>query len=451
MKKILIYYIGAFFLVLLWSCSDLEDWGDPTDDISPGTVSNVNVENLNGGARITYTLPDDDDLLGVKALYSYGDDENREAFSSAFKDTIMLEGFADTSEYVVKLITLDKSKNESQPVIVKIKPLLPPVDIIRKSLIVKPTFGGVYVKWNNINEADIAVEFFVLDSLGEYQWYDTHYSNSSEGKNSFRGLENVERSFRVELRDKWNNYSYPLDTILTPLFEEEIVGRDHTGYIWERWGFADKTCLYRGDLPNQHTASWVQFENIHDNIYPDGGFWNTGPERNWVSIWATSWEGEDYELWPFYFTLNMNREASYSRIKYWMRDRKPTGSAQTWIRFEVWGTNNPKPINEIGDGSRKDNLKYWTEWPEVGGTDAWKNDWVQLGDFTLTYPGGADPKQPGNYSNEVIQFILAGFEFEFNPEHANEPFQYLRFVIKENRGPASTIQLSELKFWGQYH
>ena len=151
---------------------------------------------------------------------------------------------------------------------------------------------------------------------------------------------------------------------------------------------------------------------------------------------------------PLYFTLDMGKKASYSRLRYWMRSRTPVFSAQTFTSFEVWGTNEPKPLSLIGDGSKEDNLKYWTEWPEVNGTDEWKNDWEKLADFKLTLPSGTT--DPNALTNEDIEFVKAGFEVEMDPQYANEPFRYIRFVIRECREPSAQIQLSELKFWGAY-
>ncbi len=51
---------------------------------------------------------------------------------------------------------------------------------------------------------------------------------------------------------------------------------------------------------------------------------------------------------------------------------------------------------------------------------------------------------------EDIEFVKAGFEVEMDPQYANKPYRYIRFVIRKNREPSAQIQLSELKFWGAY-
>lgn len=123
----------------------------------------------------------------------------------------------------------------------------------------------------------------------------------------------------------------------------------------------------------------------------------------------------------------------------------------TFTSFEVWATNDPKPLSEIGDGGRDDNLRYWTEWPEVGGTDAWKEDWTKLADCILSFPSGApNNAAPSQLTSEDQEFIRAGFEFEMDPQYANTPFRYIRLVIRSQNQVTSQIQLGELKFWGAY-
>ena len=56
--------------LITWSCSESPIGQQPIDSIAPGAVSNVNVKNIPGGAILSYTLPDDEDLLYVKAVYN---------------------------------------------------------------------------------------------------------------------------------------------------------------------------------------------------------------------------------------------------------------------------------------------------------------------------------------------------------------------------------------------
>lgn len=437
-------------LSVLFSCTEVKEWNDPTDQVPPGSVTNVIVKNLNGGALITYQLPSDNDLLGVKAVYSFGTENDlREAYASAFTDTIILQGYSDTLEHVVKLYSVDKSMNESQPVDVAIQPLTPPIELIRESLKINPTFGGIYLEWENIMKEEIAVTVSVEDSLGEMTPYDVYYSQTESGKYSFRGFENEESKFRIDMRDRWNNYSTPLDTVLTPLFEEQIVGRtDNEGNIWVRYGWADKSSLYRGDISTDRGGS-MGFDKIFDGIeFNSSNWWHTGDNGNYLQQFVPDWPDANYFAMPIYLTIDMGKMASYSRLRYWIRNRTPLFSVPVITSLEVWATNNPKPITQIGDGSREANLKYWTQWEEVGGTDQWKEDWNKLADCVLELPSGET--DPNKLTNEDQEFIKAGFEFEMDPLFANTPFRYIRLVIRKQNQATSQIQLGELKFWGAY-
>ncbi|MFA7491927.1 MAG: DUF5126 domain-containing protein [Proteiniphilum sp.] len=449
-KQLIIIQIVILFLSLC-NCTEVKDWQDPINNVPPGPVSDVKVESLHGGARITYTLPDDNDLLGVKAVYALGkqNQELREAFSSAFRDTIVLEGYADTSEYPVALYAIDKSRNESEPVHVTIKPLVPPVALVRESLKVNATFSGLHVTWENPMNKAIALSLHKKNDQDEMEVFDTYYSEATQGRVTFRGLESVSQDFKIELRDRWNNYAVPLDTVITPLYEQEILGKDPvTGVVvWTQWGWPgnqpDGSHLYRGDMHRLISGRYINA--AVDGIEMSGSaYWHCS--NNVLSDFVPGESASN--LFPYYFTIDMGKKASYSRFRWWMRDRAPLYSAELPLDFEVYGTNDPKPLAQIGDGSKADNLKYWTGWPAVGGTDAWKEDWVKLADCHMRLPSGAT--SPATLTNEDQVFVRAGIEFEIDADKTSMPFRYIRFCVYSTNTNVPQFMISELKFWGAY-
>src|SRR3546814_7912563 len=74
----------------LYGCSEPENWNDIPDGVPPGMVRDVKVVNLNGGAQITYELPIDNDLLGVKAMYSLADGERSEEHTSELQSLMRI-------------------------------------------------------------------------------------------------------------------------------------------------------------------------------------------------------------------------------------------------------------------------------------------------------------------------------------------------------------------------
>src|SRR5690606_18906910 len=132
--------------------------------------------NINGGAIIYYTLPNDNDLLGAKAVYTFSENEETlEAYASAFKDSIIIEGYANTNEHTVQLYAVDRSNNLSEAVPVTIRPLTPPVSLIRETLTANATFSGVRVIWENPLKKPISISLYTLDESGDRVLFERHY------------------------------------------------------------------------------------------------------------------------------------------------------------------------------------------------------------------------------------------------------------------------------------
>jgi|GEM_PF-513817 len=448
--KFPLFIITALVIAFVWSCENVQDWSDPTDGIPPGEITNIHVKNINGGAILFYTLPSDNDLLGAKAVYTFSESEKpMEVYASAFKDSIVLEGYADTEEHVVQLYAVDKSGNLSQPVPVTIQPLTPPVEQIRRTLTAQATFSGVRTNWENPSKNPISVSLYTTDSTGEKVLFERHYSSAEKGGYTFRQFDAREQTFSIEIRDRWNHAAAPLDTVLTPLYEVQILGKVGNVTRWNPYDY--NNALYRGD-PIE--ANYVgQNQGKFPSLY-DGNTWDNS---NYLYYRAATMDqyvpgaSSSIYILPAYLTIDMGVPAKYSRFKYYTRGRNPVYSAWVWYEFEVWGTNNPKAITEIGDGSVADNLKYWTSWPEAGGTDTWKNDWEKLADCTINFPSGTPNNVGSVTSAEDIAFVQNGFEFDIDPDQTGKAFRYIRFVLKKNNTDnVPYIQWSELQFWGAY-
>ncbi|MDR0560053.1 MAG: DUF5126 domain-containing protein [Prevotellaceae bacterium] len=460
-------YIFIVIAILTLQCTEEKDWHEPTDSVPPGTVTGVKVENLHGGAKISFTPPSDDDLLAVKAVYSFSDnDEPKSIYASATKNEIMLTGYADTLPHDVTLYAVDKSYNLSAPVNTTVKPLISPVSLIRKSLRVYSTFGGIYVTWDNDGQTLVDVSVSTPDEAGQYALNERYYTTAKLGKYTFRGYADVPTKFRLHVRDRWNNYSEPCDTVITPMFEQELDRRINSSDQWTQLGYDgidNNSWEYRGDMVYP-PGSNQSFRVILDNAYfRDGTYWVT--------------RSANAPNFPGYFTIDLRRNIHLSRMRMWLRDRHGLGSyisAGIMNDFEVWGSNNPRPVDEIGGGDFVANLEYWTSWTSyaatscglpsghqthsaianISGTDAWKNDaqylWTKIGDFKLYLPSGIHYDDGTPLTAEDIQFVINGFSYDFDATKADMSFRYLRFVIRDgtNHSPQSSIAV--LRMWGYY-
>jgi hypothetical protein len=446
MKKIVYIFIIASFISFFWKCTEEPNWEGPSDNIPPGSISNPIVKNFPGSARIIYTLPSDDDLLGVKAVYSFTDDgEINEVFSSAFRDTIELYGFPDTSERTVKLICIDKSKNESEPVEVIVNPLPPPVELIRESMIVKETFGGVYVSWENIYEENIGISLYAADSTGTMVYNYSYYTNKIKGEYAFRGFDDKERKFKIEIHDNWDRYSMPLDTVLKPLYEAKIEPRDDDGnLLFIQYGADDGTDTWRGCVPY---AEQVHGQAWHLAFDGDPGTFFSTRVGNMLSLYTGNSE-DTKEVEPIYWILDLSRKCKISRHKMWFWPHfKPFGGVLPKY-YELWATNDiPKGPDDFND--KMESLAYWTAWSEVGGTDAWKNDWTKIADIACLPPSGVT--EASLVTEEDRQWAKNnGFDIEIEQDLATQEFRYIRFVVTEiwEYGYGIFTQVGDCDFWG---
>ncbi|MDR2683322.1 MAG: DUF4959 domain-containing protein, partial [Dysgonamonadaceae bacterium] len=441
---------------LMFSCTAPADWGDPKDNIAPKPVSNVQIENINGGAIITYTLPSDNDLMGAKVTYSYSAESGLlEKYAS--DNTIELEGYGDTGAHEITIYAIDKSGNLSEGITQTIQPLTPPIDLMRASIDAVPTFGGLSLSWENKNSKDMGVSLYVPDPVfpGEWALFDTYYSKTKEGKAIFRPFANVEQDFHIEMFDRWDNRAQPYETSLTPLKEDTLPGRvSATEFIWNLYD--DDYWLWRGEIHNNVSLSGMvnkTFAKVHDGQGQGGGdtYWCPGNDGDPIE-WYVPGAGSSLIPFPLYFTVDMGRKAVYSRFNIKPRLRDPNYSAALPCDFEIWGTNNPKLTTEVGDGSREANMAYWTSWEAANGTDAWKNDgWTKIATCKLKVSSGESKYVAGMAlsDTDIANYRTNGFDFDIN-ECVNEGFRYLRWVIYDTNTGQKCVQICEITFWGSY-
>jgi len=472
------YFLTGIALTFAVSCVAPEEWHAKYDNVVPGPVTIVDVQNVTGGAIIYYTLPADmekKDLLGAKVVYSLKPEgEVLEKFSSAESNSIELEGYGDTNERKVTVYAVHKNGKISTGVEAIVKPDTPAIITIRETLQAKPTFGGIQLTWNNPLSKPMTLILFVEDPVTrEMVEFDMYSSDAVEGKTVFRHFEVQEHKFRVEMYDRWKNPATPFETILTPLEEVEILGIENGVQTWQIFdagrvsgGSGPWRWAYRCDIHNNPDNSDTRnrgFNMVLDTRVDNNAYWCPGaltPAEFYVPGL-----GDKSFPFPLYVTFDMGRKAVYSRMKLVARQRGLTDnppayySAALPIVFHIWGTNDPKKVEDVEDphgiypkGSRQANQAYWSSWDLVDGTDAWKDDgWVQLATCHLLLSSGQG-EYYGNMpltSNDIEKYLSLGYDFDFNME-VIEPFRYLRWEILATNTGQKEIHLCRLRYWGNY-
>lgn len=392
MKKYSFYII---ILCILSFCSCSEDKNEPLfNDSAPLPVTDVKVEGLAGGVKITYRVPKDENLLYVKAVYTLADGTVKDVKSSYYKDHLIIEGFIDTIMYNANIYTVSRGEKESEPVKVSFKPLLSPIKTAFKSLKMSDTFGGVRVAFENESEANLVITVLTLDSLGEYIPADTYYTKRKSGSFAVRGFNTDERLFGVFIRDRWNNLTDTLLANITPIYEEQI---DKTKF---------KEVKLPGDTYDGHISS--NLTKLWDGKTGSGGgeIFHTKPGSGL----------------PQHFTFDMGTTVSLSRFK--LHHRNGTGSDGMYTGgdpkvYEIWGSNNPDT-----DGG-------------------WEN-WTLLKECESIKPSGLPE---GTVTSEDQQFAAVdGEEFEF--DDGLPAVKYIRLRTKRVWGALDHMYIAELTFWG---
>lgn len=389
MKK---YYLIATAMLLVFSCQKTErEIPVSGDDTAPTPVSNVKVENIPGGATISYTLPDSKDLLYVLADYNIRDTMPMQKKASYYNNNVTVEGFPDTEAHDVVLYAVSRGDKKSEPVTVTINPLTPPVTSVFESLSMEPTFGGVHVSFVNKSKGNVKITVLTPDSLGDLVTSDIFYTKLDSGSFSVRGYDSIPRKFGIFVRDRWNNYSDTLFEEITPFFEQQL---DKSKF---------KEANLQTDTYEPHTG-FSSVSVVWDDVWDGGSVFHTKPNTGI----------------PQWFTFDLGVTARLSRFKFYHRSTGSTDGAYYAGDpkvIEVYGSNDPNP-----DGS-------W-------------DSWTLLGSFESKKPSGEDSP-----TTEDLQYACVdGEDFEF-PLDA-PAVRYLRFKIMATWGGVTYMYISELTFWG---
>lgn len=324
-------------------------------------------------------------LLYVKAVYQLDNAVQADVKASLYTNQLKIEGFGNTKEREIKLYAVDRSGNESDPVTVKIQPLVPPIFAIFEKIKLQTDFGGVRISWLNETAANISI-ILLHKVSGEYVPVEAIYTKRKEGIQSVRGMESKESEFGLVIKDRWDNATDTLFATLTPLFEMKVPTEKIRPYT------------QKGDTPD--AWGWVLFNLWDDNV--NTGF-HTGP---------------DTPL-PHRFTFQLvDGPVKISRFKVVPRRNEFYYINGHLRKIELFGSNNPAV-----DGSYE--------------------GWQSMGQFESTKPS----KLPfGEISNEDIEYANNGEEFSVDP--SLPAFKYFRLKMLETWSGGIPCHLMELPMWG---
>ena len=393
---------AAMLMMLIWSCKEENGFNEPVsaDKTKPGVITNIKVENFNGGSYITYDLPKSENLLYVSAKYRINDKVVRETKASYYKDTIVVEGFAKAQEYSVTLHTVTRANVMSDPVEVKVHPLTPVYEYVQPSFKLGEDFGGINVQGLNPLKKEIGVILVAKDkSSGIMEVKDQFFTKDRSINYSVRGFESEANDFGVYITDRWGNISDTLKTNLTPLYEE----------------LADKS---KFSVYNLTTDSPIGFGWVLPNL------WNGNNDGDG---WHTASGGHP----PFVASFGIGKTYKLSRFMLWERAGQYTYGLGNPKEFSLWGSNSDRP----GEA----------QLPLVAPEGTQIGDWTNLGNYK--FPDPPSGNRPGSTNSADEAFVKAGVNFNVS---FNAPsVKFLRVSVSTTWGNSDAAHIIEMSVYGR--
>lgn len=391
--------------MLLFNCEEEKLRSIAIDDgIAPGMIQNVTVENIAGGAKLSYSLPNDIDLLYVEAQFKrQATAEISKVRSSIFDNSLIVEGFGEEKDYEVTLYAVDEAENRSKPVTVIITPDRAPIQFVGDSLEALPDFGGLLLSWENPFEGNISLEVSVINELGQPEVAETIYSSSREGVQAVRGFDAIEYTFLVIVKDRYDNVLETKTFMLTPLFEELV----------EKVNYEAVTQIH--DTP-PFNIRWPVSDIYDNNLIGNSGY-HSG--NGWIDPDGElpEYDGQNVHM----ITLDLGVKVKLSRIKWFQR---------TVAANNIFANGNPRIYDIWGT----------TQLNADGSLDGWTK---VVDNAELIKPSGLPL---GSINEDDIAAATAGHDAIADP--TAPAVRYIRFVNKENWGGETFFHIMELEAWG---
>lgn len=409
MKTIKLFFIIiSLILLMLQACEEEKYYPLNKGGEAPAQVLDANAEALPGAAKISYQLPSDKNLLYVKARATLKTGRIREVTASYYTTSLIMDGFGDTTEYKIDLYSVGRNNMESDPVSITVKPLLPPVYSIYKTIIesVRETFGGIKFHMENPSGTDVRIYVETKDSLDNWLPAETFYTSAITDNFSVRGYDTIARPFAIYVKDRWNNTSERYTEVFHPWEEAKL---DKVKFRAVELGASLDITNPNRDMTNTIQQGRV-ITRLWDEGYADGTMYQTN---------------SGVKALPHSFTIDLGVKTILSRIL--VHGRVSTNALYLYNggmpkEWEIYGALNPDP-NGSWDG------------------------WIPLrNEPCISYKPSGLPL--GEVNNDDYQRQVDGEEFEFDATDVE--VRYIRFKVKSVWAGGSTnfLNMTEITPFG---
>lgn len=373
------------------------------DTTAPGKVTDISYTPTNGGAILTFTAPDDDDLLYVKAVYTNSLGKEVFKVTSHYGDSIEIDGFKEATPQKIKLYAVDRSNNNSEPAEIEVTPMKSFIYLVQESVQMKEQLGGVRITWENPDRKTV---FVYVNFSKAGKTYERILSSAlSDPVLMIRGLDPEEYSFSVTVEDFNGNKTDKMDVgTYKPLLEQKI----------------DK-------------STW----KVLQNLSVDGDKWEGTLASFWDDVVDTKESGSDNSYfiinrddnggmlkWPLDIVVDLNKTVVVNRFVVWQRAFAYVNAEQNGVSTDYYYY-------------KEENMRSFAV---LVSTD--KITWTSLGTFDIGDPRDA----AGDISPAKYKEAIDGHEF--NLESVSQPFRYLKFSVLSNYGSETNVYGSEITLYG---
>lgn len=397
------------------------------DSPAPAAVTNLSYEKTNGGAIISYTLPNDENLLFVRANYVNSQNAEVSKVSSGYDNKIEIDGFVDLTPHKIKLYSVGRNGKESSAASIEIVPDTSYIELIRRNLSFEEILGGVRATWYTPSDKTV---FIYVDyaEVGSGKTVQRILSSSRMDtvRMNIKGLDSIPYNFTVMVEDFSNNRTESLDKgVFTPRPELKIPKAG-----WK---------LFSGNGGNSANGDYAEGKSVNffDDVIDtrdsgtDNSYFIVRRDNNGGSLMffndITVANGK-----PLMMIVDMGREYMLSRIVCWQRaydyenridDSSGISSAYAYYKddnlksFLFYATNNSNDLT-----------------PE----NVWEHP-LALCDF-----GG--PFDDGYVPATKIQEAIDGHEFEFYDMMG--PYRYFVMGLLSTYGSEIQACFSEISLYG---
>jgi len=311
MKKIFVILLSAALSAAVFTACEQE----PVTDLA--AVTNISWTPVSGGAIITYTAPQNNNLQYVRA--DYVNSLGKAVFNvcSIYEHQIEITGLMDeTKQYPVTLTAIDKNGGKSPIQTIMVTPSRSYVNIVADNIDFSPIMGGVLVTWHNPSGAVTGGKpIHVAVTFDTSSGPETRYISSSQEDVAIniRNIDPGHHTFTYTIEDQVGNKADTGNGFEFDIMEEIVIPKytdDENGYRTYIWELVPELTTLNEVYENKNSAV---FDGVVDKCGNAGDNSYAGTNAD-VSGGQLLWDTDQMDI-----VIDMHQTINISRIRAWQR------------------------------------------------------------------------------------------------------------------------------------